>query len=491
MTNSSRREFLRRAAAISAATGSGALPFAMNLAAMGAASAQANDYKAIVCLFLHGGNDSANMVLPTDTASWQAYTTVRGTGSDPIALRAPGTPADGSAAAGSPAALGGVLPIAPGFTAFPENASRTFALHPSMGEAASLFGQGRLAVIANAGPLVMPVTKAEVRARSKPLPSKLGSHNDQQSTWQALAPEGAQAGWGGRLGDLLASANGNTAFTAISLSGNAVFLSGEAIHPFQVANGGAVPIEGTTGALFGSYTAPAAYRALLTQGNVPADQANLIAREYAAIAKRNVDQGAAFNAAYQTGAVIAGTKYVHPVTLALTANPLADQLRSIARMVSARANMGVRRQVFFVGLGGFDTHDWQNASHANLMARLSHAIGTFDDALGALGMRDQVTLFTASEFGRTFATNGDGTDHGWGAHHFVHGGAVKGGEIYGRFPQVGLNHDDETGSGVFLPQVSVDQLGATLGRWFGASESALDLVFPNLRNFRRDLGFMR
>ncbi|MET0350971.1 MAG: DUF1501 domain-containing protein [Rhizobacter sp.] len=486
--NASRREFLRRAAALSATTGAGALPFAMNLAAMGAASAQSNDYKAIVCLFLQGGNDSANMVLPTDTASWQAYTTVRGTGSDPIALRAPGTPADGAATAGSPAALGGVLPITPGFTAFAENASRTFALHPCMGEAASLFGQGRLAVIANAGPLVVPVTKAEVRAKSRPLPSKLGSHNDQQSTWQALAPEGAQAGWGGRLGDLLVSSNGNAAFTAISLAGNAVFLSGETVHQFQVANGGAVPIEGSTGTLFGSSTAPAAYRALLTQGNAPGDQANLLAREYAAIAKRNIDQGASFNTAYQSSSVIAGTKYLHPTTKVLTTNPLADQLRSIARVIGARAALGVRRQVFFVGLPGFDTHDWQNTTHANLMARLSHAIGTFDDALGAVGMRDQVTLFTASEFGRTFATNGDGTDHGWGAHHFVHGGAVKGGEIYGRFPQVGLNHDDEIGSGTFLPQVSVEQLGATLGRWFGASEGALDLVFPNLRNFQRDLG---
>ncbi|KQV86751.1 DUF1501 domain-containing protein [Rhizobacter sp. Root1221] len=489
-SHTSRREFLRRAAALSGTVGSGALPFAMNLAAMNAAAAAASDYKAIVCLFLLGGNDSANMVLPTDTASWEAYTTVRSTGTSPIALKAAGTPADGAAAPGSPESLGGVLPLVPDFTAYAQNANRSFAVHPLMPEVQSLFGQGRLAVVANAGPLVMPVTRAELKAKTKAAPAKLGSHNDQQSTWQALGPEGARKGWGGRLGDMLASANTQTAFTSISVSGNAVFLAGQQVAQYQVSNTGAVPIDGVSGGLFGSSIASTAYRQLLTQGSVPGDQPNLIAREHAAIAKRSLDAQVAFNAAYSASTAPGTPKYLHPLTRTLVGNPVAEQLRTVARVIGARDSLGVRRQVFFVSVGGFDTHDWQNTTHANLMAMLSHAIGYFDNALGALGMRDQVTLFTASDFGRTFASNGDGTDHGWGAHHLVTGGAVRGREIYGRFPQVGLNHPDEIGSGTFLPGVSVDQLGGTLGRWFGASDSQLDLVFPNLRNFDRDLGFM-
>ncbi len=489
--SASRREFLRRAAVLSGSVGAGALPFAMNLAAMNAAVAQAGDYKALVCLFLLGGNDSANMVLPTDAASWQAYTAARATGSSPIALKAVGTPADGTAASGSPEALGGVLPIVPDHIAFPQNASRSFALHPSMPEVQSLFGQGRLAVVTNAGPLVTPITKAELKAKAKPVPAKLGSHNDQQSTWQALGPEGTKTGWGGRLGDMLASANDSAAFTGISVSGNAVFLAGDQVAQYQVSSSGAVPIDGVSGGLFGSYAASTAYRAVLTQSNAPGDQQHLLAREHATIAKRSLDAQVAFNAAYAAASVPGPSKYTHPATRAQIANPVAEQLRTVARVIGARSGLGVRRQVFFVSVGGFDTHDWQNATQPNLMAMLSHAIAYFDDAMGAIGMRDRVTLFTASEFGRTLASNGDGTDHGWGAHHFVSGGAVKGRDFYGRFPQVGLDQPDEVGSGTFLPGVAVDQIGGTLGRWFGASESQLDLVFPNLRNFDRDLGFMR
>jgi uncharacterized protein (DUF1501 family) len=172
----------------------------------------------------------------------------------------------------------------------------------------------------------------------------------------------------------------------------------------------------------------------------------------------------------------------------LANNNLATSLQTVARIIGARSSLGVSRQVFFVSMGGFDNHDAQNRTHADLMARLSHALEYFDSVLGA--NRSQVTLFTASDFGRTFTSNGDGTDHGWGAHHFVYGGAVRGREIYGRFPIVGLNHDDEVGSGSFLPGISVDQIGGTLGKWFGVSGSDLNLVFPNLGNFQPDLGFL-
>lgn len=497
--HASRREFLRRAAILSGTVGPAGLPFALNLATMNAAVAQtAPSYKAIVCLFLYGGNDSANMVLPTDTASWTAYQTVRATGTDPIALRPVGTAPDTTAARASPAALGGVLALNPAFTASPVNNTRSFALHPSMTEMQTLFNAStgsRLAIIANAGPLVFPMTKAEYQANlpSRPRPAKLFSHNDQQSTWQALGPEGARVGWGGRFGDLLASSNTNTVFTSISVNGNAVFMAGQNVFQYQIGTGGATAVGGITGSLFGSAAAATAYRNLLTANGDPNTVSHLLGREQTSITKRSIDAQAQFQQAFvdANGQVAAPSQYVPPSTGVAANNNLAQQLQAVARIIAARGTLGVQRQVFFVSMGGFDTHDNQNRTQADLMARLSHAIGYFDTVLGTLGLRDSVTLFTGSDFGRTFTTNGDGTDHGWGAHHFVYGGAVNGREIYGRFPQVGLNHNDEVGSGSFLPGVSVDQIGATLGKWFGVSDSSLDSVFPNLRNFQRDLGFMR
>jgi uncharacterized protein (DUF1501 family) len=224
---------------------------------------------------------------------------------------------------------------------------------------------------------------------------------------------------------------------------------------------------------------------------ITADNQHLFAKEHAAIVNRSVAAQADFSAAFNASTVTAPSPYTVPSTGAQGNNSLAIQLQTVARIIGARAGLGANRQVFFVSMGGFDTHDGQNRGHADLMARLSHALGYFDATLATLGVRDSVAVFTASDFGRTFTTNGDGTDHGWGAHHFVSGGAVRGKEIYGRFPTVGLNHDDEVGSGSLLPGVAVDQIGATLGKWFGVSDANLDFVFPNLRNFaQRDLGFM-
>lgn len=481
----SRREFLRKASILSGSVGAAGTPLALNLAAMGSAVAQTADYKAIVCLFLYGGNDAANMVLPTDTASWNAYTTVRSQAPDPIALRPVGTAPDPAAAAASPAALGGVLPIVPNFTAFPVNNTRTFALHPAMTEAKALFDQRRLAVIANAGPLIAPMTKVQYQNNSVPRPPKLFSHNDQQSTWQALGPEGTKIGWGGRFGDLVASSNTTTIFTNISVSGNAVFMAGNTVFQYQIGTGGAVTIGGTTGTLFGSSAAATNFRSIIT-----ADNQHLFAKEHGAIVRRSIDAQALFQTSFNASVVAAPTQYMQPSTRALANNGLAAQLQTVARVIGARSPLGAQRQVFFVSMGGFDTHDNQNRGQADLMARLSHALGYFDTVLGTMGLRDRVTVFTGSDFGRTFTSNGDGTDHGWGGHHFIYGGAVKGTEIYGRFPTVGLNHNDEVGSGSFVPGVSVDQIGATVGKWFGVSDANLDLVFPNLRNFQRDLGFM-
>ena len=470
----SRRRFLGSMLTLA---GTGAAPFALNLAAMGNAAAQsAGDYKAMVCLFLNGGNDAFNTVLATDSASWNEYLRVRNTGgSDSIHL--PGT-----------GETGGVLPIVPATA----QAGRSFALHPGLGPLKELFDGGRAAVVANVGTLIAPTTLAQYKAKSVALPPKLFSHNDQQSTWQSGQPEGASVGWGGRLGDLAVSGNANAMFTTISAAGNTVFLNGQQVRQFQVGQAGAVPIRGISANLYGSAAGTSALQAILADaGNdlIEQEQKSAVQR---AISSQSILSGAML-AAGPTG-VPNPTSYINPATGVAATNPLAVQLQTVARIIGGRSALGAKRQVFYVTLGGFDTHDRQKIQQADLMARLAHALAYFDTILAALqgtDLRRQVTTFTASDFGRTFTSNGDGTDHGWGAHHFVVGGAVRGRDIYGAFPASGLGHALDVGSGSLLPTISVDQYGATLAKWFGVPDSQLGEVFPNLANFtQRDLGFM-
>ncbi|MFN0185977.1 MAG: DUF1501 domain-containing protein [Aquabacterium sp.] len=502
-----RRLFLQRAGAMGALTGIAA-PTALNLLAAGHAAAQsAPDYKAIVCLFLFGGNDTFNMVLPTDSGSWAAYTATRNQAPSPIALLAPGIPRGGNG--GSPQALGGVLPITP------LNAQgRSFALHPTMGALQQLFNvDRRLAIVANAGPLVMPTTKAQMNQGSHPKPASLFSHNDQQNTWMALGPEGTTRGWGGRMADLLASQNSRPVFTAVSAAGNAVCLSGETVRQYQVGSNGAIRMGADGGGrLYGSTEVANAMQRIVGASR----GGHVMQADLAAVSQRSIDAENALRTALKPASdPLFGTpatnynanndpklRFTNPTNGQATFNSLAQQLQIVARMIDASSNNGIgaRRQVFFVSMGGFDTHDNQNDGHAGLMARLAHALQYFDSTLGAMGARDKVTTFTASDFGRTFTSNGDGTDHGWGAHHFVMGGAVRGGDLYGRFPTLATknannnNFDgspDQLGNGSLLPATSVDQIGATLGRWFGVSDQSLLDIFPNLANFsQRNLGFM-
>ncbi|MED5620643.1 DUF1501 domain-containing protein [Ideonella sp. BN130291] len=502
MTSSaSRREFLRRAGAFSLL--GPAAPLALNLAALGSASAQSTgDYKAIVCLFLFGGNDTYNTVLATDAASWANYQSVRNQAPDPIALKSVGTVPVGSAAAGSPDRLGGVLALNP------INAQgRSFAVHPQLVAARDLFNAGRLAIVPNAGPLIAPTTKADYKNAGFAKPASLFSHNDQQSTWQTLAAEGATTGWGGRMGDLLASQNGRSVFTSVSASGNAVWLSGQQVLQYQVSTGGAIRIGGSGNTLFGSAVALEKMRSIMRTARLD----SALARDHAGAVGRSIDAEASFSAALPSATTApfgtpgaTGTdpllQYDNPITGAKATNNLAQQLQVVARTIAARGTLGMKRQVFFVSLGGFDTHDFQNRNHADLMARLSHGLAYFDAVLGAMGVRDSVTTFTASDFGRTFTSNGDGTDHGWGAHHLVMGGAVKGRDLYGNFPAYGLpdgkgdfTSPNQLSNGALLPETSVEQVGATLGRWFGLSDSQLLDLFPRLSNFdaaRRNLGFL-
>ena len=512
----SRRLFLRHAGALSAA-GAASAPLALNMAAIGSAAAQsAADYKALVCIFLFGGNDSLNMILPTDAATWANYTAVRNQAPDSIALMAPGIAPSGTTR-GSPAYLGGVLPIVPATArTAPGGGTQTFALHPLMGSLQSMFNTDkRLAIVANVGPLVEPLTKTTYGNGKGRKPASLFSHNDQQNTWMSFKPEGATVGWGGRLGDLLASQNSRAIFTAISAAGNAVWLSGQTVQQYQVSTNGAIRMgSDANDRIYGSADVATAMRSIVTGTR----GGHVFETDLAAVAARSIDAETTLRSALKpasdplfgtspaSGSYSANNdpklQYDNPLTGAKAFNNLAQQLQVVARMIdaSSAAGVGARRQVFFVSLGGFDSHDNENRNNADLMGRLAHAMKYFDTTLAAMNAQSKVTTFTASDFGRTFTSNGDGTDHGWGAHHFVMGGAVKGGDIYGVFPVLGAknttnnNFDsspDQLGNGSLLPTTSVDQLGATLATWFGVSDSDALTVFPNLANFStRNLGFM-
>ena len=455
--NQSRREFLRTAGSLSIA--GTAAPFALNLATIGAAAAQtANDYRALVCVFLYGANDHNNTVIPFDTASYTTYAAARATIARPMSA---------------------LLPLTPSVALTGSNAGRQFALPTELGPLRTIWDAGRLAVVANVGPLIVPTTKIQYNNLSVPLPPKLFSHNDQQSVWQASAPEGARNGWGGRIGDLMASQNTNSVFTCNSVSGSAVFLAGLSTVAYQVSASGSTPICGITGNLFGSTTASSNFRSVITTGG-----ADLFTQDLATTTQRAIDANVSLSAALATAPDL-------PLPANLATSSLAAQLRLVARMIAQRNTLGAKRQVFFVSIGGWDTHDDQLTTQPGLHAQVAGALAYFYDATFGLGISDRVTTFTGSDFGRTLTTNGDGSDHGWGSHHFVMGGAVKGQQYYGTFPIMGLNNNDEVGSGRLLPTTSVDQYAATLARWFGVSESDMRLVLPNIGNFgSSNVGFM-
>ncbi|MBL8549041.1 MAG: DUF1501 domain-containing protein [Hyphomonadaceae bacterium] len=515
MSPATRRELLRLSAALST-VGAASSVFGLQLAAMGEAAAQqASDYRALVCIFLYGGNDSNNTVLATDTDSWNRYWAARNTGNDPIALMPVGTPVTAvgaispvtgrTARRDSPENWGGVLPITlavpnpvpPGTSA----TERTIALNPFLAPLVPIWDAGRLAIAANVGPLIQPTTKDQYRARSVPLPANLMSHNDQQSTWQAGAAEGARRGWGGLMIDQLLSGNGtNAVFSAISTAGNAVFLSGRDVVQYQVTTAATpavriTPAVATT--LFSSATGPSRLAEIIRDTG----GANYFGVDHAARVVRSMDSATTLNDSFTAAAVTAipaPAQIVNPVTGASETNQLAVQLQTIARLIAANATLGLRRQVFFVSLGGWDNHDVQNSTQSVLLNRVGHAMSYFDGVLaniGGIDMRSLVTTFTASDFSRTFTTNGDGTDHAWGAHHFIMGGAVSGRRIYGQYPTLGVDQgsfsNPNMSGNILIPQMSVDQLGATLGAWLGVSDSALLSIFPNLANFtQRNLAFV-
>lgn len=461
--NMNRRGFLRRGGALS--VGALTVPWAMNLAGLAEAAAaqaeQTDDYKALVCVFLQGGNDQGNTIVPVDDAGYSLYAHLRGGLALPLDQMAPGrlTPA-------TSAGLNG----------------RQLALSPGLSALSGLFNDDkRLAVLLNIGPLVEPTTRAQFLSRSVGLPPKLFSHNDQQSVWQSYGAEGTILGWGGLIGDAGLARNATASLTCVNLSGNTVFVAGAQAGQFMVNPHGPDELLAKTAAnVFGSQ---ACVDAFLKLAQTEEPSVHRLAKEHSAIMRRAMSTNDVLRAQLDLVS--------EPAALAPGgSNSLAYQLNTAARIIAAHQglgrNGGVKRQVFFVSLGGFDMHDNLSTQHQDLLTKLGTALLQFDADLVKLGMSKQVTTFTASDFGRTLSSNGDGSDHGWGSHHLVMGGAVRGGHFYGEWPDVS---DHETGAhnigqGRLLPTMSVDHLAASLAGWMGVTDpAALKQIAPHLANF--------
>ena len=401
-------------------------------------------------MFLFGGNDQTSTLVPFDNAEFTALLAARGSIARPAA---------------DFVSLGTVA----------SQSNRSFALAKELSPLANLYAQRKLAIVANVGPMYSPLTKAQYNADAAGVPPRLFSHNDQQSVWQSSGVEGTTVGWGGRFGDLLASSNGSALFTAVSVTSSAVFLYGNTVQQYQIDSAGpgeVWPLQW----LYGSGQAAAALRQIVT-----ADSPQLFESHLGAVTRRALDANETLKAALAAAPTLAT-----PFT---GTNNLAQQLKMVARLISARQTLGMRRQVFFVGLGGFDHHDALVEKLPGLHTQVADAMASFYAATVELGVADQVTAFTASDFGRTLTSNGDGSDHGWGGHHFVVGGAVRGGTIVGRYPTAALGTAEDLGSGRLLPTTSTTQLAATLGTWFGVPPASLSDALPHIGNFSvKDLG---
>ena len=409
----------------------------------------ATDYRALVCLFLFGGNDGNNTVIPYD--DYSTYQQVRGSDINISrdSLLKIAAPSQGAA----------------------------FGLHPSLPELQALYNQGTMAVLANVGTLAQRITRAEYLAGA-PTPDNLFSHADQQGQWQSSVvttgdPAG-QTGWGGRTADATALLAGASFPMVISVAGIPLFTTGATARPF-------VPASGLQG--FGADAlSTARYRAL--RALLALDTSSTLVGATSSITGAGIDDTNTLNTAL---ASLPTLQTVFPTS------SLGAQLQQIARIIGARGALGMNRQIFFASLGGFDTHSAELVTQQALLAQVSQALGAFYNATVELGVADSVTTFTLSDFGRTFqpGSNG-GTDHAWGSHHFVVGGAVKGGDFYGTYPNLALaGPDDATSQGRWIPTIAVDEYGATLAQWFGVDAKALPTVFPNLGRFSSgDLGFM-
>jgi len=431
------------------------------------AGAPAPDFQALVCLFFAGGNDANNLVVPADNAGYAAYASARG------ALALPQS---------------SLLPIAT-----PGGDGRSWALHPAMTELKALYDGGRLAVMANVGTLSQPLTKALYTSRPDLRPRQLFSHNDQQVEWQTSIADRpfseVATGWGGRVADLVDAFNANNRISmSMTLNGQNTFQIGRTVQQYAVGTGGSVALTGSAG----TPTSVNGVRTSALNDALAVQNANLLETAFGGLTSR------ALGTSSLLSSVITGNS---PFATAFNGvnTSLGQQLHMVARLVNAQGQLNLKRQIFFVRIGGFDLHDNQvvlgntaNGAHSNILRDISRSLAAFNQAMNQISAQNQVTVFTASDFGRTFNTNGDGSDHGWGSHHLVMGGAVRGGAMYGQMPvQVLGGPDDSGGRGTWIPTSSVDEYAATLARWFGVSATNLPTIFPNLGRFARpDLGFM-
>lgn len=473
--NFDRRKFLRRS--ISSALGGVAAFSAFGnmqlLAAAANANANANkggipnDYKALVCVFLEGGNDAVNTIVPHDTAHHAIYSASR----PAVALSQASVAALGL----TPQALQGGLPGGP-----PSDGA-SYGLHPSMPALRTLFNTQRAAIIANVGTLIGPLTQAQYQAGVLPRPPQLFSHNDQSNFWQTSRPDDATAnGWGGRIADLLYDSNPNQQLPmTISLSGQSLFQRGGAIDQYVMDPYGVETISylGQYQNELGTQT----FNALMADGV----QAHMFERAYARATRRSISTYEMLDDALTP---------LPTWTTPFPNNYVGQQLRQVANLINVRgvAALNMRRQIFFVSARNYDTHSAQLPTHADILATLSEALNAFYAATVQMGIANEVTAFTASDFGRTISTNQTGTDHGWGGHHFVLGGAVRGGRFYGQMPSLAqTNNPNDAGYGQIIPTTGVDPYAATLASWFGVPPSGIGDIFPNLGLYpSANLGFM-
>jgi uncharacterized protein (DUF1501 family) len=417
----------------------------------GSGSGSLNDYRALVCVFLNGGNDGDNMIIPT-SYGYSAYASTRGGLAIPSAE---------------------LLPIAP-----MTSDGRQWALHPAMTELQLLFSQKRLGILANVGVLLEPTTRAAYLGETALLPPQLFSHNDQQTHWQtSLADQSARTGWGGRLADAVGALNVVSPISAgLSLAGSNVFQVGQSTVPYMISPEGVISLWYYDESWGNTET-------IVTKSMLQTSTSNLYETTYRELFRRAIDNSQYLSKALEKAPAIVTT---FPAQVSL-----ASQLKMVARLISIRSELGAQRQIFFCNAEGFDTHGEQLATHQTLLRQLSQSLSSFYQATVELGVSSQVTTFTASDFGRTYKTNGKGTDHGWGSHHLILGGSVKGGDIYGTMPVQVVNGPDDTRDGRWIPTTSTDEYASTLALWFGAASNDLPDILPNIGRFNRiNLGFM-
>ena len=444
MSKIDRRKFLQASAAAAFASTPG-VTFAQGVGT----GAPFPDYKALVCVFLFGGNDSFNMLVPRSDTEYGVYAQSR----QNLAI-----------------AQQELLPIATPTTV-------QFGLHPSMGGIKSLFDAGRVAFVNNVGPLVEPTTKDQYFNQSVQLPPQLFSHNDQQDQWHSLKGAAtSKTGWAGRVADLIrTNVSDQQMATNASLFGSSLFQSAEETIAYVMGPRGPIAFDG-----FGEVT-PFLEQRQAFDNIITATYNTVYERAYAEIQQR-----ATASADLVTDAIGDGWSGATQ----FPESPLGDQLRTVARLIEVRDTLQMQRQVFFVATGGFDTHDDQEANQPGLLGGVDEAISAFYAAMAEITMADSVTTFTQSAFGRTLTSNGDGSDHAWGGVQFVVGDAVAG-NLYGEYPLLEIGGADDVGGGRMIPTTSADQYAATLAKWFGIDDADLGMVAPNIHNFGvRDLGFM-